>query len=135
VANTAGRLLIGRLYAHFYTYYPCSLLAEPHKLLPYLLQPETTNLAPDILSVYIQAVTKIFGYWAAQLAQRWVDDDLPQVKSVVDMIMTRVNDFVSSPHVEVQERVGVFNLNVYIMTNYGIHVGGQHTSAVHIHSG
>jgi AP-3 complex subunit delta-1 len=59
--------------------------------------------------VYIQAVVKIFGYWAAELAQRWDEDDLPEVKDVVETVMERVNNFASSPHIEVQERVRYFS--------------------------
>ncbi|KAJ7170232.1 Ap3d1 protein [Mycena filopes] len=74
------------------------------KLLPYLLQPEIATLLPEIIAVYIQSTAKIFGHWAAEVAQRWDDDDLPEVKSMVDSIIGRVREFVSNPHVEVQER-------------------------------
>ena len=83
----------------------CSELTDPQKLLTYLLQPSIAHLAPDIIAVYIHAATKIFGYWAAETAERWDDDLLSEVKSVVDMVIERVSDFTSSPHVEVQERV------------------------------
>ncbi|KAJ7292982.1 adaptin N terminal region-domain-containing protein [Mycena rebaudengoi] len=82
----------------------CSELSEPQKLLPYLLQPEISNLLPDIISVYIQATSKIFGHWAAEVAQRWDDDDVGEVKSTVELIIGRIREFVGSPHVEVQER-------------------------------
>lgn len=82
-----------------------SELSEPQKLLPYLLQPEVSNLSSEIIAVYIQAATKIFGSWAADIAQRWEDDDLPEVKGVVEMIVLRMSELVSSPHIEVQERV------------------------------
>ncbi|KAJ7459062.1 adaptin N terminal region-domain-containing protein [Mycena galericulata] len=82
----------------------CSELAEPQKLLPYLLQSEVANLLPEIIAVYIQATSKIFGNWAAEVAQRWDDDDLPEVKSMVDLIIGRLREFVSNSDVEVQER-------------------------------
>lgn len=82
----------------------CSELTDPQKLLTYLLQPSILNLAPDTIAVYIHAATKIFGYWAAEIAQRWDDELLPDVKSVVDMVIERIGDFNSSPHIEVQER-------------------------------
>ena len=82
-----------------------SELAEPQKLIPEILQPEMSNLDPETIAVYIHSATKVFGYWAAELAERWSDDDLPQVKGIVDLILTRVSEFVGSPHVEVQERV------------------------------
>ncbi|KAJ7492282.1 adaptin N terminal region-domain-containing protein [Mycena latifolia] len=82
----------------------CSELSEPQKLLPYLLQSEIANLLPEIIAVYIQATSKIFGHWAAEVAQRWDDDDLPEVKSMVDLILGRLHELVSNTHVEVQER-------------------------------
>ncbi|KAF8079147.1 adaptin N terminal region-domain-containing protein [Lyophyllum atratum] len=82
----------------------CDELAEPEKLLPYLLQPDVSSLAPEIIAVYIQASTKIFGTWAAEIAQRWEDDDLAQVKSVVEQLTARFGELVSSQHIEVQER-------------------------------
>lgn len=84
-----------------------SELAEPQKLLPYILQPGISILSPETIAVYIQAAMKIFGYWAAELAERWEDDDLQEVKTVVESILARLSDLVSSPHIEVQERVSV----------------------------
>ncbi|KAF5383966.1 hypothetical protein D9757_006977 [Collybiopsis confluens] len=82
----------------------CSELADPQKLLPLILRPEITHLSPDIIAVYIQAATKVFGFWAAEVAQRWTDDDLRQVKDVVQMVIEHISPFVGSPHIEVQER-------------------------------
>ncbi|KAG6911280.1 hypothetical protein DXG01_002119 [Tephrocybe rancida] len=82
----------------------CDELAEPHKLLPYLLKPEVSNLAPEIIAVYIQSATKIFGTWAASVAQRWEDDDLADVKSMVEQLTSRLGELVSNPHIDVQER-------------------------------
>lgn len=73
----------------------------------YLLQPDIVSLTPDTIAVYIQAAAKIFGYWAAEIAERWSEDDLSEVKSVVEEVVSRVNDFVGSPHTEVQERVSI----------------------------
>ena len=93
-----------------------SELAEPQKLLSYLLQPEMSRLSPEIISVYIQAATKVFGFWATELAERWNEDDLPEVKSVVDLVISRVGELVSSPHIEVQERVNAPPLPSYLST-------------------
>lgn len=83
-----------------------SELIEAHKLIPHLLQPGITKLSSDIIAVYIQASAKIFGRWAAETSQRWSEDVLPEVKALVQTIMDRLNDFVGSPDIEVQERVG-----------------------------
>jgi len=77
---------------------------DPQKLLDYLLQSRVLTLDSEILAVYLQAVTKIFGVWAANMADRWSDDDLPRVKTVVESLMERIQPFVSSPDIEVQER-------------------------------
>lgn len=80
-------------------------LAEPQKLLNYLLQPSISRLHSDTIAVYIQAATKVFGFWSSELAQRWDDDDLPRVKETVDFVIDRLGEFVTSPDIEVQERV------------------------------
>ncbi|KAF4604673.1 AP-3 complex subunit delta [Pleurotus pulmonarius] len=84
----------------------CSELAEPQKLIPYFLRPEMSNLTPDIIAVYLHAAVKVFGYWAAELAQRWswANDDLPDVKEIVESMVVGMKEFVTSPHIEVQER-------------------------------
>ncbi|KAF8807917.1 Ap3d1 protein [Phlegmacium glaucopus] len=82
----------------------CQELAEPQKLLPYLLRPEVNNLPPDIIAMYIQALTKIFGFWASELGQRWSDDELPELKRTVMLIQNRVGEFASCQDIEVQER-------------------------------
>ncbi len=82
-----------------------SELAEPHKLLSYLLQPRIMTLPTEIIAVYLHAAMKVFGSWAAELADRWDDDDLPKVRGVVDDVLERLSSFVTSPDIEVQERV------------------------------
>jgi len=115
-----------------------SELSEPQKLLPYILQPEISNLAPDTIAVYIQAATKIFGYWAADIAQRWDDDFLPEIKTVVGSIISRASEFVSSPHIEVQERVSRLFLfpdnTTEYLTHYPRLIGGKCTATVHLHT-
>lgn len=110
VANIAGQFVIRDRVHNPLIISVSSELSEPQKLLPYLLQPQIATLLPEIIAVYIQAASKIFGHWTDQVAQRWDDDDLPEVKSMVDLIIGRVRDFVSNADVEVQERVGVFPL-------------------------
>jgi AP-3 complex subunit delta-1 len=83
-------------------------LAEPQKLLPYLLQPEVSNLPSDIITVYVQAMIKIFGFWASELGQRWNDDELPDLRRTVISIQNRVGEFASCQDIEVQERVRSF---------------------------
>ncbi|KAI0354633.1 Ap3d1 protein [Trametes cingulata] len=82
----------------------CSELAEPQKLLSYLLQPGIMALPPDIVAVYVHASMKVFGSWAAELAERWDDDDLPRVQGIVNDILERLTSFATHPDIEVQER-------------------------------
>ncbi|KAI0640096.1 Ap3d1 protein [Trametes polyzona] len=82
----------------------CSELVEPQKLLPYLLQPVINTLPPDTIAVYLQASMKVFGSWAADLAERWDDDDLPRVQGAVADILERLPSFAAHPDIEVQER-------------------------------
>uniref|UniRef100_A0A0W0GBD1 AP-3 complex subunit delta n=1 Tax=Moniliophthora roreri TaxID=221103 RepID=A0A0W0GBD1_MONRR len=100
----------------------CSELTDPQKLIPLLLREEISSLDPEIIVVYIQAAVKIFGFWAAEIAQRWSEEDLQEVKDIVGMIASRVGEFVSSPHIEVQERaantVQLFN---FIQTDLNSH--------------
>ncbi|KAG6888235.1 hypothetical protein C0992_009227 [Termitomyces sp. T32_za158] len=87
----------------------CDELTEPQKLLPYLLQPEISSLAPEIITVYIQAATKVFGSWAASVAHRWEEEDVTEVKSVVEHLTNRFNELVRSPYIDVQERAANSN--------------------------
>ncbi|KAI0756396.1 adaptin N terminal region-domain-containing protein [Daedaleopsis nitida] len=82
----------------------CSELADPHKLLSYLLQQRIVALPADVVAVYLHAAMKVFGSWAAELADRWDDDDLPKVRSVVDDVVERLASFATHPDIEVQER-------------------------------
>ena len=75
-------------------------------MISHLLRPEIANLRPDIIAVYIQAALKIFGFWAAELAQRWQDDRLSEVKGIVEHVVSQIQELTSSFHIEVQERVG-----------------------------
>ena len=108
-------------------------LAEPQKLLSYLLQPRVLTLPTDIISVYLQAAIKVFGSWAAELADRWDDEDLSQVRSTVDTVVEQVSIFASNADIEVQERVreqispalSVFTRNSTTIT----HTGREHPRA------
>ncbi|KAI0783126.1 Adaptor protein complex AP-3 delta subunit [Abortiporus biennis] len=96
----------------------CSELAEPQKLLTYLLQARVLSLAPETIAVYLQAAMKVFGVWAADLAERWDNDDLPKVKNVVETMIERLQDFVSSADIEVQERAAnLLQLLAFVRTD------------------
>jgi AP-3 complex subunit delta-1 len=93
-----------------------SELAEPQKLLNYMLQPAISKLHPDTIAVYIHAATKVFGFWSSELAQRWDDDDLPRVRDTVDFVVERLHEYVTSPDIEVQERASthiLFHIKIF----------------------
>ncbi|CAK5264345.1 unnamed protein product, partial [Mycena citricolor] len=100
----------------------CSELADPQKLLPYLLQPGIATLQSDIIAVYIHASSKIFGYWAGQVAERWDEEDLVEVKSAVELILSSVGEFVSNTDVEVQERAAnALELFTFVQADLNTH--------------
>lgn len=80
-------------------------LPDPPKIMAYLLQPSTLFLPSGTVYVFIQAAMKIFGTWVVDLAGRWNDDFLPEVKQTVDMVVSGLQSFVTSEGIEVQERV------------------------------
>ncbi|KAF8488683.1 adaptin N terminal region-domain-containing protein [Gautieria morchelliformis] len=82
----------------------CRELLDPLKFLSYLLQPSSAALPPEIISVYIQAAFKVFGHWSAELAGRWNEDHLAEVKQAVDMVVGSLQSFVGNENIEVQER-------------------------------
>lgn len=71
-----------------------------------MLQPAISKLNPETVAVYVHAATKVFAFWAAEIAKRWDNDDLPKVKQQVDYVVERLQEFASDPNIEVQERVG-----------------------------
>lgn len=64
---------------------------------------------------------KIFGFWAAELAQRWQDDFLPEVKSMAQLVMSHVQELTGSFYVEVQERVSrLFHVPLTYPSNHNL---------------
>ncbi|TFK26650.1 Ap3d1 protein [Coprinopsis marcescibilis] len=115
-----------------------SELLEPQKLIPYLLQTEVSNLPADIVAVYVQAAVKVFGSWAAEIGQQWDDGNLPEVQQVVATVISRMNELVSSPHVEIQERASnALELFTFIsadLKNWKHQTGPSTTSGVDLDS-
>ncbi|KAI0828832.1 Ap3d1 protein [Trametes gibbosa] len=100
----------------------CSELAEPQKLLSHLLQPGITTLPSDIVAVYLQASLKVFGSWAAELAERWDNDDLPRVQGAVSDVLERLPSFAAHPDIEVQERAAeALQLFAFVRADLAVH--------------
>lgn len=87
--------------------------AETQKVLSRLLSEDIANLPSDIVSVYIQSAGKIFGSWAAGLADNWDADNLPELKSKVELMIEGLRRFAGHTSFEVQERVR-YRLFLYI---------------------
>ncbi|KIY50457.1 Adaptor protein complex AP-3 delta subunit, partial [Fistulina hepatica ATCC 64428] len=81
-----------------------SELSEPQEVITQLLRPEVMDVKPDIIVAFIQAAMKIFGHAAANMADQWDEEYLPDIKAVVANFLSRVNDFAHHPDIEVQER-------------------------------
>ncbi|KAL5494662.1 APL5 [Sanghuangporus weigelae] len=95
-----------------------SELTDTRKAIPSLLAPNVAKLAPDIIAMYIQSVAKIFNGWAVDLAARWDDDDLSEVKDVVSSVLSGVRQFASNEDFEVQERAAnVLQLFTFIQAD------------------
>lgn len=80
-------------------------MPDTRKTISSLLSIDSTKIAPDIVAICVQSTAKIFGSWAVDLANRWDDDDLPEVKNNVETIISGLQKFASDPDFEVQERV------------------------------
>lgn len=82
-----------------------SELSDTRRIIPSLLSSDVSQLSPETVTVYIQSAAKIFGTWAAALTERWDEDDLSELKKVVDSTIGYLRAFSSNPNFEVQERV------------------------------
>lgn len=83
-------------------------LPSPPQMVLALLSPAIAKLPPTTIAICLHASAKIFGYWAAQKAERWDDDesgDLLEVRRVVDKVVEGLEIFKTSSDAEVQERV------------------------------
>lgn len=105
VGNSAGTVLACHLIIIISFLVMFREISDPPKILSYLLQPSTSSLPSETISVYIQAAFKIFGHWVADLAARWNEDYLAEIKQAVEMMVGSLQSFVQSENIEVQERV------------------------------
>jgi AP-3 complex subunit delta-1 len=79
-------------------------IAEPQKLLSYLLQPNVSLLASETIGAYLQAAIKLFGTWSMELSQDWDSEKIQDARETVDTLISRLKDFTSHSEIEVQER-------------------------------
>ncbi|KAN0135622.1 Ap3d1 protein [Lactarius tabidus] len=79
-------------------------IAEPQKLLSYLLQPNVSLLASETIGAYLQAAIKLFGTWSMELSQDWDSEKIQDAREIVDTLISRLKVFTSHSEIEVQER-------------------------------
>ena len=73
-----------------------------------LLRPKVEELPASVLSMYIMAATKGFGYWSSELASTWDDaQDIEGLQSSVDRVIGSISNLVDHSDIEVQERVSL----------------------------
>ncbi|TGZ84676.1 Adaptor protein complex AP-3 delta subunit [Ascodesmis nigricans] len=85
-----------------------SLLPNPHATFDYLLSPLSTTLPPAILSIYIQAASKIYSSLTSSLKIPWDPARKSTLTLLTDRLITFLTPLASSPHLEVQERAVEF---------------------------
>jgi AP-3 complex subunit delta len=105
VGRTAGGALTYLLASGLHNNPWTREIAEPQKLLPHLLHPNVSLLAPETVGAYIQAAVKLFGAWSMELSQDWDSGKTQGVQEVVDTLISRLKNFTSHSEIEVQERV------------------------------
>ena len=84
-----------------------SFLSSPVDILKRLLKAGAGRLSPIIQAVYIQNILKIYSYWANSEAVR--NSNGEDFYATTRMVIDGLQRFVTSPDLEVQERVGVFS--------------------------
>ncbi|EJC98671.1 Adaptor protein complex AP-3 delta subunit [Fomitiporia mediterranea MF3/22] len=95
-----------------------SELSDTRKALPSLLSSDVAKLPSDIIAMYIQCAAKVFATWAVELAERWDDDDLPEIKETVSSVISGVRQFATHADFEVQERAAnVLQLFTFIQAD------------------
>src|SRR6266404_316886 len=105
VGRTAGSPLLSLLASNRRSNSKSREIAEPRKLLPYLLQPNISLLSAETIGAYLQAAIKLFGTWSTGLSQDWDSGKIQDAIEVVDTLVSRFKGFTSHSEIEVQERV------------------------------
>lgn len=84
-------------------------LEDPPQVISYLLRDSVLRLPHSTTAIFIQAVLKVFGVWAVDLATRWNNDFLPEVRKTVEHVLSALQAYVKHDNTEIQERVRSFS--------------------------
>ncbi|KAF9520128.1 hypothetical protein BS47DRAFT_1451614 [Hydnum rufescens UP504] len=79
-------------------------LVSPQEPAPLLLQPNIMLLPEETIVVYLQSALKIFGHWAAGVSKHSGEGLLPDIKDQADKMISSLDRFTASSHIEVQEQ-------------------------------
>ncbi|GJJ13138.1 hypothetical protein Clacol_007388 [Clathrus columnatus] len=79
-------------------------LANPPQTISCLFQEAAVRLPHRTVAIFVQAVMKVFGAWALQLASKWNDNYLPELKQNAEKIISQLQVLVKHDDFEIQER-------------------------------
>jgi AP-3 complex subunit delta-1 len=83
----------------------CSELSSPLSAISSILAPSLIHSpSPSLVSTSIQAVSKIFGQYAASISQSWSSESHVEAKNLVSSIQSGLAVFTTSSDIEIQER-------------------------------
>lgn len=102
-------------------------LSSPLSTIHNLLPPSLAHSSPQLIALSIQAAAKVFGHYAAHVSNSWNVEAHQELKNLVASITSGLAPFVTSPHIEVQERaVEITQLLGFVNADLQNHVPPKH---------
>lgn len=106
-----------------------SNLTSPLSTIHNLLPPSLVHSSPQLIALSIHAAAKVFGHYAAQVSNSWNAEAHQELKNLVASITAGLEPFVTSPHIEVQERaVEITQLLGFVNADLQSHVPPKHVA-------
>lgn len=104
-----------------------SELSSPLSTIHDLLTPSLAQSSSRLIALSIHAAAKVFGHHAAQASSSWNAEAHQELKNLVASIEAGLEPFVTSPHIEVQERaVEISQLLGFVDADLQNHVPPKH---------
>lgn len=104
-----------------------STLTSPLSTIHNLLLPSLIHSSPQLIALSIHAAAKVFGHYAAHVSNSWNAEAHQELKNLVASITAGLEPFVTSPHIEVQERaVEITQLLGFVNADLQSHVPPKH---------
>lgn len=102
-------------------------LSSPLSTIHNLLPPSLVHSSPQLIALSIHAAAKVFGHYAAHVSNSWNVEAHQELKNLVASITAGLEPFVTSPHIEVQERaVEISQLLGFVNADLQSHVPPKH---------